>query len=1015
MSHRTAASAQPNLAERVLLWSFALMVAMALVAPVRAAEVMIDTLTIRLRDDALPAGALRLSAAQRAALGAVLRNSVTENGRTRDGALRLTLAHPVSFMEARAAINRVRMQPEVLYASVTASDQAMLQKALAAAPANTPQPITQMIVKYRDPALTAASYRNGVLPPAALSRLAQATGKSVAHGRAMSGGAWVVKLFQAVTMAEAQALAQLIEADPDVEYAEPDAPMYPMLAPNDPNFAVNQWDLQPAGTSPGGANLPAAWDITTGSASIVVADLDTGILPHPDLAGRTVAGYDMISSSTTGNDGNGRDSDPTDPGDWVVANECFSGSAASNSSWHGTHTAGTIGAATNNAVGIAGVNWVSKIQAVRVLGKCCGTLADIADAIVWASGGSVAGAPDNATPARVINMSLGGSGVCGATYQNAINTALANGTVIAVSAGNGNTLTDNQRPANCSGVITVASVGRNGNRAYYSNYDDGAAPTYVEIAAPGGEQSFSNDPNGVLSTLNAGTTVAAAYNYVYYQGTSMAAPHVTGIASLMLSANPALTPAQVLSKIQTSARAFPTGTVRDCTANLAAVTSTIKYCGAGIVDAAAAVLSAGGGATPTTTTLGSSPNPSTFGASVTFTATVNGTNPTGTVNFKDGASSIASCGAQTVSGAGNSRTAVCITSALAVGTHSVTATYSGDAGNQTSTSAPPLSQVVNSAGGQTNVALASVGAVASASSTYNANYPVAAVNNGDRTSASWGAGGGWNDATVGVFPDNVQIVFNGWKTIDHVIVYTLPDVPGPVEPTDSTTFSLYGVTAFTVQGWNGANWVTLGTVTGNNLVKRTVNFSAFTTDRIRINVTNALNSYSRIVEIEAFGMPAATQQNNVASATLGGVASASSTYSANYPVVAVNNDDRTGVAWGAGGGWNDATIGVFPDFVQIVFNGQKTIDHVIVYTLQDNFGSGLEPTNSTTFSNYGVTAFDVQGWNGASWVTLGTVTGNNLAKRTVNFSAFATDRIRVNVNNALNSYSRIVEIEAWGN
>jgi len=127
MSHRTAASAQPNLAERVLLWSFALMVAMALVAPVRAAEVMIDTLTIRLRDDALPAGALRLSAAQRAALGAVLRNSVTENGRTRDGALRLTLAHPVSFMEARAAINRVRMQPEVLYASVTASDRSQVR------------------------------------------------------------------------------------------------------------------------------------------------------------------------------------------------------------------------------------------------------------------------------------------------------------------------------------------------------------------------------------------------------------------------------------------------------------------------------------------------------------------------------------------------------------------------------------------------------------------------------------------------------------------------------------------------------------------------------------------------------------------------------------------------------------------------------------------------------------------------------------------------------------------------
>jgi|KBSSwiStaDraftv2_1062776.scaffolds.fasta_scaffold00786_15 hypothetical protein len=316
---------------------------------------------------------------------------------------------------------------------------------------------------------------------------------------------------------------------------------------------------------------------------------------------------------------------------------------------------------------------------------------------------------------------------------------------------------------------------------------------------------------------------------------------------------------------------------------------------------------------------------------------------------------------------------------------------------------------------QTNVALASAGAVASASSTFSAAFPVAAVNNGDRTGAGWGAGGGWNDATLGVFPDYVQIVFNGWKTIDHVIAYTLQDnVANPIEPTDSTTFSLYGVTAFTVQGWNGTNWVTLGTVSGNNLVKRTVNFSAFTTDRIRINVTNALNSYSRIVEIEAFGVPAASQQNNVAAAALGGVASASSTFSAGYPVAAVNNGDRTGAGWGAGGGWNDATAGIFPDLVQIVFNGQKTIDHVIVYTLQDNFGSPVEPSDVMTFSNYGVTAFDVQGWNGVAWVTLGTVNGNNLVKRRVNFSAFTTDRIRINVTNALAAYSRIVEVEAFG-
>jgi serine protease len=595
MNRRLLGRTHRALLDRLVLCSLMLIVAGALATPVRAAEVMIDTIVVLLRDEALPNGTLTLSVEKRAALGHLLRNSVTESSRTRDGAFRLTLAHPVPFTEARDAINRVRMQPDVLYASVSAPPQILAQKSLDPGPLFlADRLISQLIVKYRDPALAAASNRNEVLPATQLNRLSLAAGKSVTHLRAMSGGAWVVQLPEPVTRAEAEAMARAIEADPSVEYAEPDLPAEKLTVPNDPNFAVNQWDLQPAATALGGANLQGAWNITTGSASIVVADIDTGILAgHPDLAGRTVAGYDMISNVTTANDGDARDADPTDPGDWTtVANQCGAGTGGPfNSSWHGTHTAGTIGAATNNAVGIAGINWVSKIQAVRVLGVCGGSFADIVDAITWAVGGAVPAVPANATPARVLNMSLGGGGACPASLQSAINAALAAGAVVVVSAGNGNTITDNSTPANCNGVITVASVGRFGNRAYYSNYDNNVAPTYVEIAAPGGEQSFANDPNGTLSTLNAGTTTAGAYNYIYYQGTSMSAPHVTGIASLMLSAKPSLTPAQVLSKIQTTARAFPTGTAagRDCTSNIALVTTTTKYCGAGIIDAAAAV------------------------------------------------------------------------------------------------------------------------------------------------------------------------------------------------------------------------------------------------------------------------------------------------------------------------------------------------------------------------------------------------------------------------------------------
>jgi len=255
---------------------------------------------------------------------------------------------------------------------------------------------------------------------------------------------------------------------------------------------------------------------------------------------------------------------------------------------------------------------------------------------------------------------------------------------------------------------------------------------------------------------------------------------------------------------------------------------------------------------PTQTTLGSSPNPSFVGASVTFTATVAGTAPTGSVNFTDGGTTISGCGALALTGAGNTRTAACPTSALSAGTHTVVASFGGDAGN-TGSSSTPLSQVVNPSS-QINVALASNGGVASASSTLSPSFPVASINNNERAGVNWGNGGGWADATFNTYPDWVEIDFNGSKTIDHVVVYTVQDNYGsPVEPTDTLTFTQWGVTAFAVQGWIGGSWVTLGSVSGNNLVKRTVSFTAATTDRIRINVTNALVSSSRITEVEAWG------------------------------------------------------------------------------------------------------------------------------------------------------------------
>jgi len=190
---------------------------------------------------------------------------------------------------------------------------------------------------------------------------------------------------------------------------------------------------------------------------------------------------------------------------------------------------------------------------------------------------------------------------------------------------------------------------------------------------------------------------------------------------------------------------------------------------------------------------------------------------------------------------------------LAVATHSIVANYSGDAGNAASSSAP-LSQVINAVAGSTNVALASAGAVASASSTYSAGYPASAINNNERAGLNPGNGGYWNDATPNAFPDWIQINFSGTKTVDYVVVYSLQDnYLNPVEPNDTQTFTFYGITGFAVKGWDGAAWVTLATVSGNNLVKRSVTFAAYTTDRIRINITGAVDWWSRLTEVEAWG------------------------------------------------------------------------------------------------------------------------------------------------------------------
>jgi len=419
---------------------------------------------------------------------------------------------------------------------------------------------SRIIVKYKNtsPLSTATT-----LSPVTMEQISQKAGARLHHLRHMSTGGQVMQFDTHKTPAQINEILNALATDSSIEYAEPDLLLQAKLTPNDPRYN-EQWQyFEPTA----GMNLPAAWDITQGQGA-VIAVLDTGYRPHQDLAANITGGYDMISSATIAQDGNGRDADATDPGDWEPAGACFNGSPASNSSWHGTHVAGTIAAVTNNNIGVAGVAFNAKILPVRVLGRCGGFVSDIADAIIWAAGGNVAGVPANPDPADVINLSLGGAGNCGTTQQNAINTARNLGATVVVAAGNENTNAASSTPANCQGVVVVAAINRNGGKAYYSNFGN-----VVDIAAPGGD-GRSSAANAILSTLNSGTTTPGNDRYAFYQGTSMSTPHAAGAAALLYAVNPTITPTQVESILKSTARPFP---------------ANCNQCGSGIVDALAAV------------------------------------------------------------------------------------------------------------------------------------------------------------------------------------------------------------------------------------------------------------------------------------------------------------------------------------------------------------------------------------------------------------------------------------------
>jgi hypothetical protein len=345
----------------------------------------------------------------------------------------------------------------------------------------------------------------------------------------------------------------------------------------DPLFSY-QWALR---SKSAGINIEKAWAMNRGLGT-VVAVIDTGFRPHPDLTFKFVPGYDFISNKAYSNDGSGRDLDAGDAGDYYdYIDEDYSWPVSSPSSWHGTHVAGIIAASTNNGEGMSGVSWGARIQPIRVLGAYGGTIDDILDGMRWAAGLSVPGVPNNPTQVKIINMSLGGEGQCTEVMQKAVNEVLAAGVNIVVSAGNEADLASRYVPGNCKGVLTVAAGGAHADIASYSNF--GPA---VKIMAPGGDGTVKDVNGQVLSTLDAGMTDPSGPAYAGYVGTSMAAPHVAGVIALMLSRNPYITPSQVTAIIQAGARTFAVGSV---------CASYADACGAGMLDAQAVLLRVGNG------------------------------------------------------------------------------------------------------------------------------------------------------------------------------------------------------------------------------------------------------------------------------------------------------------------------------------------------------------------------------------------------------------------------------------